>query len=62
MMINERDGQRIAEDALIAIDALNAIVGCRNNLHPMYLKEKAEQTQRCLDFMKCFYEEGNDGK
>ena len=59
-MIDERNGQRIAEDALIAIDALKAIAACRHNLHPMYLKEKAEQAQRCLDFMKHFYEEEDD--
>ena len=57
-MIDTNDGQRIASDALIAIDALQSIVNSHTSLYPAYLKEKCEQAQRCLDFMKCFYEEG----
>ena len=55
-IIDSVNGLRIAEDAYIAIDALEAIINSRLHLHPSYLKEKCETAQRCLDFMKHFYE------
>ena len=55
-MIEAYNGMRIAEDACIAIDALEALVNNRTNLHPSYLKEKCEVVKRCLDFIKGFCE------
>lgn len=54
-MISRQDGERIRNDAFIAIDALESIAECWETLHPNYLKEKCETAQKCLDFMKSFY-------
>lgn len=59
-MIDATNGMRIAEDACIAMDALEALTNSRLNLHPSYLKEKCETVQRCLDFMKSFYEKNEN--
>lgn len=64
MKIKERDQGRIADDAYIAIDALEGIMICggERRLSPEYLREKVETAQRCLDFMKNFYgRSGSDG-
>lgn len=55
-MIDPVNGKRIAEDAYIAIDSLESIVNSRLTLAPSYLKEKCKTVQKCLDFMKNFYE------
>lgn len=58
-MISAENAGRIAQDARIAADVLMAIDGCHRAggaLHTSYLMEKVECAQRCLDFMKRFYE------
>lgn len=56
-MIDERNCERIAEDARLAIDALSAIVDCSPYLHQNYLKEKLSLVERCTKFMKNFVKE-----
>lgn len=54
--IEEMNQLRIADDAYIAVDALESIitVAREQSLHPAYLKEKIDKVQRCLCFMKEF--------
>lgn len=56
--INKIDQCRIAGDAYIAIDALQAIQLCgnTNRLHPEYLKEKLNTVKKCVEFMENFTE------
>ena len=58
-MINEINSRRIAIDAGIAIDSLQAIIQCANEgrLHESYLREKVRMVQGCVQFMQSFYEE-----
>jgi hypothetical protein len=51
-LIPERIGRKIAIDAELAIDALNAIIICKDCLHPAYLKEKCDRVERCLEYIK----------
>ena len=57
-IIGEIDCRRIAADAQIAIDCLNALHKVAHNgiLHTGYVAEKARAAQRCLDFIKSFVE------
>lgn len=58
-MVNEFDAKRIANDAEIAINSLQAIICCANEgyLHESYLREKARIVKSCIEFMQSFYEE-----
>ena len=56
-MIAESECQRIAQDAIIAIDALQGIVNCSPYIHQDYLKEKLSLVRRCMTFMQLFEKE-----
>ena len=54
--IDEMNQYRIADDAYIAVDALESIITVAREgaLHPKYLQEKLDVAQRYLCFMKEF--------
>ena len=58
-MIDEINSKRIAIDAGIAIDSLQAIIQSANEglLYENYLKEKMRTVKSCIEFMQSFYEE-----
>ena len=56
-MIDERNCERIAQDARLAIDALQGIVNCSPYIHQDYLKEKLSLVRRCMTFMQLFEKE-----
>lgn len=55
-MIDERNSQRIAQDARLAIDALSGLVNSPH-IHQNYLKEKLSIARRCIAFMQHFEKE-----
>ena len=55
-MIDERNSQRIAQDARLAIDALSGLVNSPH-IHQNYLKEKLSLARRCIAFMEHFEKE-----
>ena len=57
-MISREDGRRIAIDALLAMEDLQAIADNRDNLHPDYLKEKITRAQRCVEYIRSYCDEG----
>lgn len=56
-MIDERNCERIAQDARLAIDALQSLVNCSPHIHQDYLKEKLSTARRCIAFMEHFEKE-----
>lgn len=54
--IEEMNQLRIADDAYIAVDALESIitVAREKSLHPAYLKEKLDKVLKCVAFMESF--------
>lgn len=56
-MIDERNCERIAQDARLAIDALQGLVNCSPHIHQDYLKEKLSIARRCIAFMEHFEKE-----
>lgn len=56
-MIDERNCERIAQDARIAIDALQSLVSGSPYIHQDYLKEKLSVARRCIAFMQHFEKE-----
>ena len=56
-VIDRKNVVMIKNDSRIAIDVLTSIRQGGIYLHTDYLKEKVDKVQRCIDFMKTFYEE-----
>lgn len=56
--IPERDSKRIAEDAWLAIDALEGLIACSPHIHQDYLKEKLSLIRHCIGFMQNFEKDG----
>lgn len=55
-MIDKYDATRIADDAMIAADALSSIIECKDHLHPNYIKEKIRVVKNCVEFIESFCE------
>ena len=53
-MIDEMNSKRIAEDASLAIYALEGLVAAAPYIHQDYLKEKLSIVKRCANFMEHF--------
>lgn len=58
-MISKKDTDRIKDDALIAMDALQAILHC-TDLHESYALEKAYKAKRCIEFIISIAEEKDE--
>lgn len=56
-MIDEMNSKRIAEDARLAIDALEGLDAAAPYIHQNYLKEKLSIVKRCCEFMEHFVKE-----
>lgn len=57
-MIDEMNSKRIAEDAKLAIYALEGLVAAAPYIHQDYLREKLSIVNRCFEFMSNFAKEG----
>ncbi len=58
-MIDEMNSKMIAEDARLAIYALEGLVAAAPYIHQDYLKEKLSLVERCTKFMKNFVKDGD---
>lgn len=56
-MIDEMNSKRIAEDAGLAIYALEGLVAAAPYIHQDYLSEKLSIVKRCCKFMEHFAKE-----
>lgn len=56
-MISEANSKRIAEDARLAIYALEGLDAAAPYIHQDYLKEKLSIVKRCCEFMEDFVKE-----
>lgn len=56
-MIDEMNSKRIAEDARLAIYALEGLDAAAPYIHQSYLKEKLSIVKRCCEFMEHFVKE-----
>lgn len=52
-LVNEYDVKRIRQDALIACDALQALI-LSPQLHEDYIKEKLDKVRACVEFISHF--------
>ena len=57
--VPEKQAHRIAEDAALAIEALEGIRLSEGALHQDYLKEKLSIVERCALFMSFFVKESD---
>lgn len=57
--VPEKQAHRIAQDAALAIEALEAIRLSEGALHQDYLKEKLSIVERCALFMSFFVKDGD---
>lgn len=58
-MIDEMNNKRIAEDARLAIYALEGLVAAAPYIHQDYLREKLSIVKRCVNFMEYFVKDGD---
>ena len=56
-MISEANSKRIAEDARLAIYALEGLDAAAPYIHQDYLREKLSIVKRCCEFMEHFVKE-----
>lgn len=56
-MIDEMNSKRIAEDARLAIYALEGLDAAAPYIHQNYLREKLSIVKRCCEFMEHFVKE-----